>query len=259
MREHICMHSPAVREQAMRLLRANLNDCEVARRTGVARTTIRDWRRPRYVPRPSSRAAARNSVTCPRCWQAGRPMAFTSEDYAELLGLYLGDGYLVRMPRTWRFRLYLDSKHAQIVRDSHALLRRCFPHNNVGTVFGHEGRMTVLSVYSSHLPCVFPQHGEGMKHLRKIALDGWQRTIVEEAPWSFLKGCIRSDGCSFINRTGPYEYLSYEFFNCSQDILDLFCRTCDQVGVEYRRYAKRARIYRRPSVALMEAHVGVKR
>jgi len=254
--QHICVHSPAAREHAMRLLRAGHNDCEVARRTGIARTTIRDWRRPRYVPRSTT---ARGSVTCPSCWLGGRPMAFTSDDYAELLGLYLGDGYLVRMARTWRFRLYLDSRHNQIVQDSRALLQRCFPHNEVGTVFGHEGRMTVLSVYSSHLPCVFPQHGEGMKHLRRIALEEWQQEIVDDAPWSFLKGCIRSDGCSFINRTGPYEYLSYDFFNCSQDILGLFCRTCDQVGVEYRRYAKHARIYRRPSVALMEAHVGVKR
>lgn len=253
------MHSPAVREHALSLLHSGLNDCEVARRTGISRSTIRDWRRPRYIPSSTSRAAARNSVTCPRCWQAGRPMAFTSEDYAELLGLYLGDGYVVRMPRTWRFQLYLDSKHTQIVRDSRALFRRCFPHNDVGTVYGHEGRMTVLSVYSAHLPCVFPQHGEGMKHLRQIVLDDWQRMIVEEAPWSFLKGCIRSDGCSFINRTGPYEYLSYQFANHSSDILDLFCATCDSVGLEYRRYAQAVRINRRRSVARLKDEIGIKR
>lgn len=253
--QHICMHSPAVREHAMRLLRAGLNDCEVARRTGIARTTVRDWRRPRYVPRPTTR----NSVTCPRCWLRARPMAFTSDDYAELLGLYLGDGHVVRHARTCRFRLFLDSRHSHIVRESHALLQRCFLHNDIGTVFGHEGRMTVLSVYSSHLPCVFPQHGEGMKHLRKIALEGWQRTIVEEAPWSFLKGCIRSDGCSFINRTGPYEYLSYQFSNHSPDILGLFCWACDLAGLEYRRYAQAVRINRRRSVARLKDEIGVKR
>jgi hypothetical protein len=254
MRKHICMHSPAIRQQALDLVASGLNDCEVARRTGISRTTIRDWRRPRYVPlAPTSRA------TCPRCWRAGRPMSFTPEDYSELLGLYLGDGYLVRMPRTWRFRLYLDSKHAEIVQESSALLKRCFGSNVVTPLYRHDGAMTILNLYSSHLPCLFPQHGRGKKHERRIVLEPWQADAVAEAPWPFLRGCIRSDGCSYINRTGPYEYLSYEFFNYSEDILDLFCATCDRVGVEYRRYARRVRIYRRPSVALMKANVGVKR
>lgn len=186
-------------------------------------------------------------------------MSFTSGDYAELLGLYLGDGYLVRMPRTWRLRLYLDSKHGQIVDESSALLRRCFSDNSVTHLYRYDRAMTVLNVYSSHLPCLFPQHGPGRKHERSIALEAWQERVIAQAPWRFLKGCIRSDGCSFINRTGPYEYLSFELFNCSQDILDMFGAACDLVGVEYRRYAKRIRIYRRASVALMEAHVGVKR
>jgi hypothetical protein len=147
----------------------------------------------------------------------------------------------------------------RIVAESSALLARCFPNNAVNPLYRHDGAMTVLSLYSVHLPCLFPQHGPGKKHQRAIKLEDWQQAAIDRAPWRFLKGCIRSDGCSYINRTGPYEYLSYEFFNCSSDILDLFCATCAGTGVEYRRYARRVRIYRRPSVALMKAHVGVKR
>jgi hypothetical protein len=69
---------------------------------------------------------------------------------------------------------------------------------------------------------------------------------------------IRSDGCVFVNRTGPYEYVSYDFTNHSADILRLFSIACDIVGVEYRAYGKRVRIYRRESVALMLQHVGLK-
>ena len=186
-------------------------------------------------------------------------MSFSDEDYAELLGLYLGDGHIVRLARTSRFRLFLDSRHSQIVDESKALMERCFPYNAVGAQLGHEGRMTVLSVHSSHLPCLFPQHGRGMKHLRPIRLEHWQQQIVDRAPWTFLRGCIRSDGCTFINRTGRYEYLSYSFCNHSSDILDLFAATCETVGVQYRRYPRDIRIYRRPSVALLEANVGLKR
>ncbi len=119
--------------------------------------------------------------------------------------------------------------------------------------------MTVLSVHSSHLPCVLPQHGPGMKHTRPIRLEAWQDMLVERAPWHFLQGLIRSDGCSFVNRTGPYEYLSYGFSNYSTDIIDLFCKTCDMLGLEHRRYARAVRINRRSSVARLEAKIGVKR
>jgi hypothetical protein len=250
------MHSPATRERAMELVRAGLNDCEISRRTGVPRTTIRDWRKPR-PPKPSRRSIPR--ATCPRCWRPGREMSFSTDDYAELLGLYLGDGYVVQMARTHRLRLYLDSRYSRDVNEARALLTRCFPQNPIGTAHGHGGRMTILSVYSSHLPCLFPQHGAGMKHERPIHLEPWQQRLVDTAPWRFLRGCIRSDGCNYINRTGPYEYLSYDFANHSADILDLFATTCESVGVEYRRYAKAIRIYRRASVALMKANVGLKR
>jgi hypothetical protein len=98
-------------------------------------------------------------------------MSFSPSDYSELLGLYLGDGHVVRLARTWKLRIYLDTRYAEIVNESRALLQRCFPHHSVGTAYGHEGRMTVLSVHSSHLPCLFPQHGRGMKHERRILLD----------------------------------------------------------------------------------------
>jgi hypothetical protein len=252
------MHPPAIREHALQLVRSGLNDCEVARRTGISRTTIRDWRRPRYVPRHRCETSETQAI-CPRCGLGGRPMAFTPEDYSELLGLYLGDGHIVRLARTYKFRLFLDSKHRQVVKESVELLARCFPHNMVGTTYGHEGRMTVLIVHSSHLPCLFPQHGPGMKHKRKIVLERWQDDQVAAAPWHFLKGCIRSDGCSFINRTGRYEYLAYQFDNHSPDILDLFCKACDLVDLEYRRYNRYARINRRSSVARLKEKIGVKR
>jgi hypothetical protein len=252
--QHICMHSPAVREHALQLVRAGLNDCEVARRTGISRSTIRDWRRPRY-----ERQTPNASNCCPRCWRPSPLMGFTPGDYAELLGLYLGDGHIVHMPRTRQLRLFLDSRYPGIVRDAEALLRRCFMKAPIGKVFRHDGRMTVLGVYGRHIPCVLPQHGPGKKHERPITLEPWQQRLVALAPWQFLRGCIRSDGCVFINRTGQYEYLSYDFSNHSSDILDLFANSCDEVGVEHRRYARRIRINRRESVALMRANVGLKR
>ena len=68
---------------------------------------------------------------------------------------------------------------------------------------------------------VLPLHGPGVKHERDIVLEGWQTAIVDASPWTFLRGLIRSDGCVFVNRTGRYEYVSYEFSNRSAQIRDL--------------------------------------
>ena len=247
------MHPIETRERALNLVRSGANDCQVARALGLPRTTVRDWRRGLHVERPKA-----GLHPCPRCWRPARPVIATPYDYAELLGLYLGDGCIVPAGRVERLRLSLDAKYAGIVDDAEALLRRCFPHARVGRVAADGGSTVVLSLYRGHLSCRFPQHGPGKKHERSVALEDWQRALVRLAPWAFLRGCIRSDGCVFVNRTGRYAYLSYEFFNHSQDILDAFAEACDHVGVEHRRYARRIRICRRASVEMMRRHVGLK-
>jgi hypothetical protein len=222
------VHPIETREAALALISVGVNDCEVAHRLGIPRATVR------------------------------RRFGFTDADYMELLGLYLGDGYIALTGRSDRLRLFLDSRYGRIVDEAAALLERSFPGRPVGRISAHGGTMTVLSLYCTHLQCLFPQHGAGKKHERPIVLEPWQRGLLDREPWSFLRGCIRSDDCAFINRTGKYEYMSYDFKNSSSDILGLFTDACDLVGVEYRRYPRHVRIYRRPSVALMEAHVGIK-
>jgi Homeodomain-like domain-containing protein len=247
------VHSLEVRSNALALTSKGLNDCEVARRTGIPRSTIRDWRNPSYVPK-----AVTHGLLCPRCWQpAYRRIEFTEADYAELLGLYLGDGHIVRAGRTMRLRIFLDVRYPGIIGDARSILERSFPENGVSLSISRETTV-IVSLYSSHLPCLLPQHGLGKKHERRIVLEPWQEQIVQSEAWSFLRGCIRSDGCVFINRTGAYRYLTYDFSNRSSDIRQLFMEACDLVGVSYRHHGHRVRVNRRKSVELMAAGVGVK-
>ena len=243
------MHKKQIREAALALVGQGVNDCEIARQLDIARTTVRDWRRPTYMPRLGK---------CPRCWRRVRRLVFSDADYAELLGLYLGDGHISAYARTERLRLFLDTRYGTIVKETDALLRRCFPQNPVGRVLFHDGAEAVLHVYCGHLSCLFPQNGPGKKHDRPILLEGWQRALVVAAPWAFLRGCIRSDGCVFVNRAGRYEYLSYGFANHSSDILDLVETTCLDQGMRPRRYARAIRLNRREDVAQLLEHVGVK-
>jgi hypothetical protein len=186
-----------MREEAMRLIAAGINDCEISRRMGIPRRTICDWRRPTYVPRHPEIPRE----TCPRCWRAARPIRLTGDDYAELLGLYLGDGCISEMGRTFRLRIALDAKYPGIIEDGRQLLERCFPHNGVGVQDVPAYNHVYLSIYSLHLPCLFPQHGPGKKHERPIVLEPWQRALVDESPWSFLR--VASGRTAARSSTGP--------------------------------------------------------
>src|SRR3954470_5968588 len=84
------MHPIETRTAALSLSAAGHDDAEGGRRLGVPRRTVRDWRT----------GTARARPACLRCWQPTRPVVMTSADYAELLGLYLGDGHITDMPRT---------------------------------------------------------------------------------------------------------------------------------------------------------------
>jgi Homeodomain-like domain len=245
------MHAAHIRDAALALAAQGVNDCEIARRLDVPRTTVRDWRLP-------ARPRARAIEYCWRCWAATTPVRVVASDYAELLGLYLGDGHISPFARTQRLRIHLDTRYPTVVDDAHTLLTRSFPANRVGRASRHQGSMIILGVYHAHLGCLFPQAGPGKKHERLIRLEPWQADIVEAEPWRFLRGCIRSDGCVFVNRTGRYEYLSYEFSNLSREIVDLFIGTCERLGLRPRRYPRYVRLYRREDVARLLAEVGTK-
>jgi hypothetical protein len=121
--------------------------------------------------------------------------------------------------------------------------------------------------YSKHWPCLFPQHGAGMKHTRKIELADWQQVIVDRYPGDFVRGLIHSDGYRGRNRVRRmladgdhwYEYPRYLFCNTSTDILGLCGAALDRLGVDWR-YARwnMISVAKRDAVALLDAFVGPK-
>jgi hypothetical protein len=106
---------------------------------------------------------------------------------------------------------------------------------------------------------VFPQHGPGTKHLRRIELAAWQASIVAEQPASLLRGLIHSDGCRVINRVGEYAYPRYLFSNRSEDIRRIFREACDSVGVRPTNpKPDEISIARRVDVVTLDSFVGPK-
>ena len=167
--EHMFVHHASLRHLALDLVARRNNDCEIAR---PARGAVG----PRCAT-GASRAKRHGRAADARARAAGGPrrrVAFSDADYAELLGLYLGDGHITAMARTEQLRISLDAKYPTVNDEIDALLRRCFPDNRVGRVLFDGGSTVVLHVYSRHLACLFPQAGPGKKHERAIALEPWQ-------------------------------------------------------------------------------------
>jgi hypothetical protein len=188
--------------------------------------------------------------------------------YAYLLGWYLGDGYVGNTGRSYQLVITADLAYLEIVMKCRAAIMATVP-----------GKVPQLRPHPVHdylriecgwtrWPEVFPQHGPGRKHERPIVLEPWQERIVETHPWRFLSGLLHSDGCRTVNRfktklplgrVAEYEYPRWFFSNMSADIRELFCKTCEQLGLRWTQSNHRnISISHRDSVALLDKHVGPK-
>ena len=131
----------------------------------------------------------------------------------------------------------------------------------------HQLGCTMVKSTSKHWPCLFPQHGPGLKHTRTIELADWQQVIVGRYPGDFARGLFHSDGYRGINRVRRnwgggdhwYEYPRYLFVNHSADILRLCGETLDQLGVAWR-FSKpnTISVAREEAVARLDEFVGPK-
>jgi hypothetical protein len=144
-------------------------------------------------------------------------------------------------------------------------MRALRPRNTVGCR-QRDGCAEVRSC-SKHWPCLFPQHGPGRKHERKIELEAWQQVIVAGHAGDFARGLFHSDGYRGINRVRRaladgdrwYEYPRYLFVNHSVDILRLCGEALDRLGVDWR-FSKwnTISVARRAAVARLDEFVGPK-
>jgi hypothetical protein len=184
--------------------------------------------------------------------------------YAYVLGLYLGDGYLARHPRTMRLVVSLDTAYPEIVGECAHAISQLMPRNPVRIV-AKRGRCADVVCYSTLWPDLIPQHGAGPKHRRPIVLERWQQLVVESVPKSFIRGLFHSDGSYFQNPVRSpagkhYSYDRYMFTNHSRDIRELFRWACGLVGVETRLASWRnVSVARRDSVAKLNEFLGPKR
>jgi hypothetical protein len=181
------MHPQATVDRAIVLSGQGLIDREVARLTGVSISAVQKWR---TGQRRAPHAVSRRQTYCPRCYEA----PLDEPAYAYLLGLYLGDGHISRHRRgVFALSIFCGDVWPGLITAAKLAMRKVMPPSRVLGV--QRTRMTEVKSYSKHWPCLFPQHGPGRKHTRKIELAEWQQVIVNRYPGDFVRGLIHSDGC----------------------------------------------------------------
>jgi hypothetical protein len=242
--------------------RAGVPHAQIATSLGISIHTVRLWLGGR-VPH-DVRVQLEPELWCGACAEPAHDFsALPLGPYRYLLGFYLGDGNIFGHSRhSYSLRLSMDSRYGGIVHEVYQA---------VTAVRGRppryqpiRGAGLQLVSYWRSWPCVFPQHGRGRKHSRRIHLAEWQREIVAADPRPFLRGLIHSDGWRGLNRVRVkgrnYIYPRYQFSNRSQDIKDLFCWACDLLEVEWRPWARHhISVARRASVARLDEFIGPKR
>lgn len=247
------MRSREEMSQIKNLWSEGLSQHQISRLSGVPRSTVRDWII-RFRQGISWKPPAPERIT------EALPELSAEPHYVYLLGAYLGDGYINRThnDRTFKLRIFCDSKQDRVIDDCRTSLSICLPKNKVraGEIRGKN--CVEVSVHSNLLPVLFPQIGPGRKHERKIRLTEEQKGLVDSYPLYLIKGLIDSDGTRYYRKQGSRKYLSYELSNKSQDIQKIFCGACDSVNIEWTQPYYKTIAIRRKSVPTLNQFISPK-
>jgi hypothetical protein len=255
------MRSKADVARVLELREQGLGARRIAACTGFPVSTVRDWlagRLPKH--------AAPSDSDCPACGHPAHTFDELPATYCYLLGLYLGDGCISKGPRgVYRLRINLDLAYPGIVDECEAAILAVAPRNRVYRLLRTsnitkrpEPTLVEVSAYWKAWPCLFPQHGPGRKHHRRIELAAWQHGLVATHPQLLLRGLMHSDGCRFINTGRKWRHPRYSFSNRSDDILRIFCDACDLMGLHWTTAGHTIYVSRKADVAVLDRYIGPK-
>ena len=247
------------RREVDALARAGHNDSEIARVTGVPRSTVRDWRRGAVKFRDTTRRI------CGACGAEEHDHErLPAAAYGYLLGQYLGDGHVATWGhKTPCLRVSMDLLHMNLAERCRGAILDVLPGARVAFDTPPSSRVLIVRCYSRQWPCLLPQCGPGAKHDRAIVLTGWQRRLVAQCPEELVCGLLHSDGWRGVNRVTAngksYAYPRYQFSQVSTDIQRIFTDALDVLGVAWRQMGPRnVSVAQRASVARLDEFVGRK-
>lgn len=158
--------------------------------------------------------------------------------YSYILGVYLGDGNIDKMTKTYRLRIALNINQDLVIDECYKNLKMLLPKNKISFNKQKNSNCGVISIYSNLLPILFPHLGNGRKHDRKIELTDEQLKIINKNV--LMKGLFHTDGSFYL---ASNKYPRYQFTNKSKDIIDIFSDCLLNVNVRPKIRQKKDGIY----------------
>lgn len=222
------------KEKVKQLFENGKNKCEISRITGIPRATLTQWIHPKYEPKTNKPRASYVPIVS---FEDYLDTEEKKKAYSFILAIYLCDGYISKAFRAASIRLFNDAKYPENTNDWAKKLKILLPENSVTVSKQQNSNSFVVLAYSRKLTDLFPQHGSGPKHSRKLIFSNWQLKIIQEFPEEFIKGCIQSDGCIYTQAMkNGYSYKRFNFINKSEDIIDLFLSTLKLINISKEKY-----------------------
>jgi hypothetical protein len=224
-------------QKAFALFAEVKNVSEVSRLLNIPRSTLKSW----LVPMPKKGRLGGIKIIeddiNPSEYLSTEKM---QKSYSFILAVYLCDGYISTY-KTFRapsIRFFNDSKYPKNTQEWADNLKILLPNNSINIYRKKLSNCNIVLTNSKKLLNLFPQHGSGMKHERKLILKDWQKDIITKYPEEFVRGCIQSDGCIYQHKQGKYQYKKYAFTNKSEDIIDFFLYALNQIGIVKEKYLR---------------------
>lgn len=167
--------------------------------------------------------------------------------FAELIGIYMGDGNLGHYPRCQYLRIYFNPRQKQYIEAVTNLLVKQFGKNPYEK-YRRDARVTFLEISLKDMSGYmgFPT---GSKIRNKIRIPSWIR-ISNNYTKACLRGLFDTDGCIYITG-GKYRIINYTSHNYSM-LEDIYNALKDlgfhpynrQSSVELGRIAEVERFFR---------------
>jgi len=235
--------------KVIQLKKSGLNNSQISKLLEIPRTTINSW-----IKSKPNFEKNNNDDFNPEKYIVENKLENT---YSYILGLYLGDGYINKMKRTYRLRIFNTKEYEQLNNHIKRQLQILFPNNKIG--FVDFKSYLSIHVYSNKLiPHLFPQNGIGRKHTRNIKLVDWQKRIISHK--HLLMGLFHSDGTFYYRKNKKNIYPAYGFRNESDDIHEIFQNCCRNLNISYTFSIKRknTNIYKNNDVIKLKEIIGTK-
>jgi len=234
-------------DNIMKLLETN-NMMEVSRITGIKWSTIRNYKTGRSKCAEEFKESLGHVI---KKYATGKDYLISLNNniteetayayYSFILGLYLGDGCISKLPRTKKLSIYLDLKYEKLNKYIEFVMKELFNKQpyiiDYSKIKNDKNRFNMIEIiyHNCNLGILFPHEGVGNKHLRKIELSDWQKEIL--VPEEFIKGLMFSDGCFYYDKFNKKYF--YNFSNCSTDIANLCVEYLNKIEIINNMHTKK--------------------